>query len=188
MQLGGQTPLKLTRAARSRRRARFSGRRPTRSTSRRTASDSSRSRASWASSQPENGTATSVDEAVRCRDAHRLSGARAAVVRARRARDADRVRRAVAARLLRHGGARERGPAGADRLASSRTRSRPTSTRSPTARTSSSAASCSTSRTPASTPAIRRACCRRTSSPSRDIDDDEARTPWRWRRRSAWSG
>ena len=46
--------------------------------------------------QPPNGTATSVDEALDGRGANRLSGAGAAVVRARRARDADRVRRAVA--------------------------------------------------------------------------------------------
>ncbi len=45
--------------------------------------------------------------------------------------------------------------------ASSRTRSRSTSTRSATAATASSPASCSTSRRPASTPAIRPACCRR---------------------------
>ncbi len=48
--------------------------------------------------------------------------------------------------------------------ASWRTRSRSTSTRSATARTSGSAASCSTSRRPASTPATRPACCRRTRS------------------------
>ena len=51
--------------------------------------------------------------------------------------------------------------------ASSRTRSRSTSTRSATARTSGSAASCSTSRRPASTPATRPACCRRTRSAPR---------------------
>ena len=48
--------------------------------------------------------------------------------------------------------------------ASSRTRSRSTSTPSATARTSGSAASCSTSRRPASTPATRPACSRRTRS------------------------
>ena len=64
VQLGGQTPLKLTRAARGGGRARSSARRPTRSTSPRTGGASSRSRASSGITQPANGTATSVDEAV----------------------------------------------------------------------------------------------------------------------------
>ena len=51
--------------------------------------------------------------------------------------------------------------------ASSRTRSRSTSTRCATATTCGSAGSCSTSRRPASTPATRPACCRRTRSARR---------------------
>ena len=43
--------------------------------------------------QPESGTATSLEEAKVVADAHRLPGAGAAVVRARRARDGDRLRR-----------------------------------------------------------------------------------------------
>ena len=79
-------------ARRSRRRAcRSSARRPTRSTSPRTGGASTQIARELGIAQPPNGTATSVDEARRGRRAHRLSGARAAVVRAGRARDADRA-------------------------------------------------------------------------------------------------
>jgi carbamoyl-phosphate synthase large subunit len=50
---------------------------------------------------PPNGIATSVEQAVSGRQRRRLPRARAAVLRARRPRHGDRLRRAVAARLLR---------------------------------------------------------------------------------------
>ncbi len=109
-------------AAQAHARARGGGRaassapRPTRSTPPRTAGASRRSRASSGSTQPPNGTATSVEEAVEVGGADRLSGARAAVVRARRARDADRVRRSRRCEdYFAHAVRVSRGPAGADR-------------------------------------------------------------------------
>ena len=57
-----------------------------------------------------------------------------------------------------------------------KTRSSATSTRSATAHASSSAASCSTSRTPAFTPATRRACCRRISIGEADMQSMREQT------------
>ena len=70
--------------------------------------------------------------------------------------------------------------------ASSRTRSRSTSTRSATAPTSGSAGSCSTSRRRASTRATRPACCRRTRS-ARTASRRSARPRASSRSASAWS-
>ena len=92
----------------------------------------------------------------------RLPGARPALVRARRPRDAHLLRRR-AARVGDGGRARRRSCS----TASSRTRSSSTSTRSATGRRSTSPPSCSTSRRPGSTPATPPACCRRLRSRSR---------------------
>jgi carbamoyl-phosphate synthase large subunit len=94
VQLGGQTPLKLTRPLR-RQACRILGTSPDAIDIAEDRRDSRRSRASW-NQAAGNGTATSVDEAPMSR---RVSAtrARAAVLRAWRPRDADRVRRAVAA-------------------------------------------------------------------------------------------
>ena len=115
VQLGGQTPLKLTRPLEAAG-VKILGTSPD-------AIDVAEDRQRFEQiarelniRQPENGTATSVDEAVDGRDADRVSGARSAVVRARRTRDADRVRRGLATRVLRDGGPRLRRPTRADRL------------------------------------------------------------------------
>ncbi len=114
VQLGGQTPLKLTRGLEAAG-VTILGTSPD-------AIDIAEDRQRFDAiarklgiRQPENGTATSVDGAVDGCNANRLSGAGASVVRAWRARDGDRVRRGFAARLLRARGARVRRPAGADR-------------------------------------------------------------------------
>ena len=137
--------------------------------------------------QPPNGTATSVEEAVEVaerigypvlvRPSYVLGGRAMQIVYDAR----------VAARVFR---ARRRACRKSGRCsstASSRTRSSATSMRSPTASVSSSAASCSTSKMPASTPAIRRACCRRISSAKRTCRRCASRRS-RSRRRSASSG
>ncbi len=114
VQLGGQTPLKLTRAARGGRRQ-DSRNVAGRDRHRRGSPPFRQDRARARRRQPPNGTATSVDEAVEAAARIGYPGARAADLRARRARDGDRVRRGVAARLLRDGGARVGGSSGADR-------------------------------------------------------------------------
>ena len=92
VQLGGQTPLKLTRALEAAG-VTILGTSPD-------AIDIAEDRRRFEKiarelglAQPPNGTATSVDEALEVAERDRLSGARAPVVRARRPRDADRVRR-----------------------------------------------------------------------------------------------
>ena len=92
VQFGGQTPLKLA-VPLSRPACRSSARRPTRSTSPRTASASARCSTKLGLASRPNGIARSADEAVAIAERHRLPGAGAAVLRARRPRDGDRVRR-----------------------------------------------------------------------------------------------
>ena len=96
VQFGGQTPLKLAVPLRAGRRAdpRHLARR--RSTAPRTASASRRCCSKLGLQQPPNGIARSVDEAVAHRAAARLPGAGAAVLRARRPRHGDRLRRGAA--------------------------------------------------------------------------------------------
>ncbi len=124
--------------------------------------------------QPEGTMATNADDAVAVGERDRLPGARAPVVRARRARDADRLRRRRRARARwpssrtpgrsdARAACRRNGPRSS--TGSWRTRSRSTSTRCATARARcSSAASWSTSRKRACTPATRRARSRRRRS------------------------
>ena len=96
VQLGGQTPLKLTQGL-AEAGVRILGTSARRDRHRRgSAPLRRRSRASSGIRQPENGTATSIDEAVEAARANRVSRARASVVRARRPRDGDRVRRDIA--------------------------------------------------------------------------------------------
>ena len=130
IQFGGQTPLKLARGDRGGRLPRSSARRSTRSTSPRTASASAASLDRARHPLPGVGDrATTCGRGGRGRGADRLSGARAAVVRPRRARDARLLRRGAGASTR----SRERRPGRRSSTASSRTRSRSTSTRSPTA-------------------------------------------------------
>ena len=113
--------------------------------------------------------------AKRDRRRDRLPGPRAPVLRARRPRHGDRLRRAAACRATSTERHRDhRGPRRSWSTASSTTPSRSTSTRSSTAPSSSSAASWSTSRRPASTPATRRARCPRSPS-ARTIIEPRAR-------------
>ena len=110
---------------------------------------------------PRFGTATSFEQARRIAADIGYPGAGPAVLRAGRARHGDRLRRGDPAGLHHP---RHRALARASRCwstGSSRTPSRSTSTRCATAPRSTSAASWSTSRRPASTPATRRARCRR---------------------------
>ncbi len=114
--------------------------------------------------QPENGTATSLDEAHGGGAAHRLPGAGAPELRARRTRHGDLLRRVDARRSYMAAGRRGLGrPSGAARpLPRGRHRGRRRPARRRRAR-GGLPASCSTSRRPASTPATRRRCCRRTA-------------------------
>ena len=120
--------------------------------------------------QPASGTATSREEAREVAAQDRLPGRRAAVVRARRPRHGDRLRRGDARSLHDAAPSTRRRSIRCWSTSSSRTRSSSTSTRSPTrpAR-SSSAASWSTSRRPASTPATAPASCRRSSVRERHL-------------------
>ncbi len=93
VQLGGQTPLRLARGPRGGGRADPGHLAATPSTRRRTAAASRRSPASSGVTQPPSGTAMSVEEALAVADADRVPGAGPAVLRARRAGDADRLRR-----------------------------------------------------------------------------------------------
>ena len=116
---------------------------------------------------PRHGTAIDVGRRRRGRRGHRLPGARAAELRARRARHGDRLRHRQPARLLRphrRRGHRRAGQAAAGRPLPRRRRSRSTSTRCTTATSCTSAASWSTSKRPASTPATPAAPCRRSRS------------------------
>ena len=172
VQFGGQTPLQARGRAGGRRRAAArhpaGGDRPRRGPRalRRAA------RAARAARRRRTRPRTRAEEALAVAPRRRLPAARAPELRARRARDGDRLLDSTGSSdyLLRvargaHGGARS------SSTASWRTRSRSTSTRSATARTSGSAASCSTSRRPASTPATPPACCRRTRSAARCCDE-----------------
>ena len=163
VQLGGQTPLKLTRALEAAG-VRILGTSPD-------SIDIAEDRRRFEKiarelgiEQPANGTATSVDEAVAIADSigypvlvrpSYVLGGRAMEIVHDAASLRDYFERAarVSARSAR-----------CWLTASSRTRSKPTSMRCATAPTWSSAASWSTSRVPAFTPATRRACCRRISS------------------------
>ena len=98
VQLGGQTPLKLARGARGARACRSSAPRPTRSTSPRTAGGSRRSPASSASRSRRAARRRASRRRSRSPTRVGYPGAGAAVVRARRPRDGDRLRRRVAAR------------------------------------------------------------------------------------------
>ena len=120
------------------------------------------------------------------RRAGRLPAARAPLLRARRARDGDRLLRRGPRRLPAPRG-RASGGRRSSSTASSRTRPRSTSTRSATAARCGSAGSCSTSRRPACTPATAPACCRRTRS-ARRCSSRSARPRARSRSRSASSG
>ena len=94
VQFGGQTPLNLAVPLERRPACRSSAPRPTASTSPRTASASPRCSTSSAIPQPANGTAhRRCDEALERRRTDRLPGARAPLLRARRPRHADRLRR-----------------------------------------------------------------------------------------------
>ena len=117
--------------------------------------------------QPASGTAVSRERGARGGRAGRLSGGRAAVVRARRPRHGDRVRRRRARSLHDRRRGRVARPPGADRpVPRGRVRvRRRCGGRSPPAPWS-SAASWSTSRRRASTPATARAWCRRSWWPS----------------------
>ena len=100
----------------------------------------------------------------RDRRGHRLPGARAAELRARRTRHGDRLRHPERCATTSCAPPARSSSSRASRCSStgsSTTRSRSTSTRSTTARSSTSAASWSTSRRPASTPATPAAPCRR---------------------------
>ena len=88
--------------------SRSSAPRPTRSTLPRTASASPRWSSKLGLKQPRNGIARSRDEAVAVAERDRLSGADAAVLRARRARDGDRRQPAAARRLYRRPRCRSR--------------------------------------------------------------------------------
>ena len=94
----------------------------------------------------------------------RLPRPRPPVVRARRPRHGDRVRRGAAVLVHRRVHRDQPDPAGPGRPLPRRRRSRSTWTPSTTAPSSTSAASWSTSRRPASTPATRRARCPRSPS------------------------
>ena len=161
VQLGGQTPLKLTRPLEAAG-VKILGTSPD-------SIDAAEDRRRFETIARELGVAAAAqrhgDErrrGGRGRDAHRLPRPRPAELRARRARDGDRVRRGDAARLLHARGARLGGPPGADRLVP-RGRVRVRRRRHQRRRAGRDRrASCSTSRTPASTRATRRACCRRT--------------------------
>ena len=94
VQFGGQTPAQAGRRRSSRRACPSSARRPTPSTARRTASASPRCSPSSASRRRPGDTARSFEEAARIAATIGYPGARAAVLRARRAGHADRLRRA----------------------------------------------------------------------------------------------
>ena len=106
-----------------------SARRSTRSTSPRTASASAACSRELGPALPGVGDRGDAERGGRDRRAHRLPGARAALLRARRPRDARLLRRRRRALRCR------RSSADRSSTASSRTRSRSTSTRSATART-----------------------------------------------------
>ena len=119
---------------------------------------------------PKHGTRATFDEAQGGGRRDRLPGAGPPLVRARRSRHGDRLRRGHARRLHRARHADHRPSTRCSSTASSTTRSRSTSTRSTTARSCTSAGSWSTSRRPASTPATRRAPCRPSRWVAEDID------------------
>ena len=157
---------RASRDASRRRATASSARRTRRSTSPRIASASALLAEELGVRCPPWAIVAGVDEALVAVADDRLPGARAPVVRARRSGDARLLRRRPA-RARPHGvvhGTRPRS------TASSRTRSRSTSTRSATARTSTSPRSCSTSRRRASTPATRPACSRHRRSRSRALE------------------
>ncbi len=160
---------------------------------RRSTSPSTAARSAGCSPRPacprrKHGTATSFDRGQGGRRRDRLPGARPPVLRPRRPRHGDRLRRG-APRRLHQPGHRDHAPTTrCSSTASSTTRSRSTSTRSTTAPTCTSAASWSTSRRPASTPATRRARCRRSRSARGDIADVRASTLAHRRRASACAG
>ena len=167
VQFGGQTPLKLARAARARRRAdhrhlarRDRPRRGPRALRRRCSISS-------ACASRANGIARTVDEAVARRAAASATrcwcGRRTCSAAARWRSSTTRTRCAATWTAP----SRSARPAGARSTSSSRTPSRSTSTRSATATTSWSAASWSTSSAPACTPATAPARCRRTRSTPR---------------------
>ena len=134
VQFGGQTPLKLAR--RSRRRAcRCSARRSTRSTWPRTAGRFGALLRRLEIAHPPYGTALSADEAVADRRGRRLPAAGPPLLRARRAGDGDLLLDRGPRRLPRGRTSRPTRSIRCCSTASSRTRSRSTSTRSPTART-----------------------------------------------------
>ena len=150
---------------RSRPACRSSAPAPRRSTSPRSAALFSRILDAAGLLAPRNGTAIDVDGAVAVAEEHRLPGARAPELRARRPRHGDRLRHASRCATTSTGSPagdhRRPDIAAAGRPVPRRRRSRSTSTRSTTAPSCTSAASWSTSRRPASTPATRAAPCRR---------------------------
>ena len=111
---GGQTPLKLAHALEARRRAdhrhEARGHRPRRGPQA-LLGDARRARIAY----PAAGTANSFDEALDGRRPHRLPAARAAELRARRARDGHRLQRAVPREVHGRGGLDLSRPPGAAR-------------------------------------------------------------------------
>ena len=160
VQLGGQTPLGPGRAARgggrADRRHQPQGHRPRRGPRRVRRGAQQRRPARAAVRHGHQLRAGPPD-----RRRHRLPGAGPAVLRARRARHGDRLRRGDAARATSPAPPSSRPNIRCSSTASSRTPSRSTSTRCATAPRCTSAASWSTSRRRASTPATRRVRCRR---------------------------
>ena len=134
VQYGGQTPLKLVAGAGSARESRSSAPRAD-------AIDLAEDRERFQQllqrlglRQPENGIARSADEAEAIAERIGYPGGDPAQLRAGRPGDGDRLRPRRPAPLHARGGARLRRQPGADRPLSATTRSRSTSTASPTAR------------------------------------------------------
>ena len=133
-------PARPGAAAQGRRACRSSAPAPRRSTSPRTAARSAEVLAGAGLPAPKHGTATSYDEAPAVAADDRLPGAGAAVVRARRPRHGDRLRRRAARRPTWPRRPRCRPTTRCWSTGSSTTRSRSTSTRCSTATSSTSAA------------------------------------------------
>ena len=115
VQLGGQTPLGLAQRLKDGRGADRRHLARSRSTWPRTAARSARCWPRPGCARPAHGTATSLRRGQGDRRRDRLPGAGPAVVRARRPRHGDRLRRADAARLHRPGHRDLAGPPGAGR-------------------------------------------------------------------------
>ena len=166
VQLGGQTPLRLAQPLKDAG-VEIVGTSPGGDPPRRGARRlrPSARRGQPAGAQARTGSVLRRGQDDRRRD--RLPRAGTAVLRARRARHGDRLRRVDLVLLHRPGPPRSHLPTPCSSTTSSTTRWRSTSTRSSTAASFTWAASWSTSRRPASTPATRPAPCRRSRSARR---------------------